>query len=170
MSLFRQTNLQKYTPKTLKLSQLYRFATKSSGQIDSSVKEQIKKSLTQAGYSEEKIDKIIYHDPNLTPTEIQEISQHLNKSQIYGFTKNPTFLIKDYLNKERVKAQSIAGIRKEHMLESRQEPLVVGPTSHLGGDRSNVTTLGRGAGPTTPPGEGKAPAMTGSGKRVNTSF
>ena len=168
--LFRPSNIQKYTPKTIKLSRLYKF-TAQSEQISPSVQEAIQKTLSQAGYNKDEINNLIYKDQGLPKIEMQAIFQRLNQSKVYGFTKDPNLTIKGYLNKERIKAQSLARIRKDQMLEARGENIITRAASHLETVKNHITSFGRGS---TPPTKGptkiKPPPVSGSGQRMDLPF
>jgi len=168
--LFRQTNIQKYTPKTIKLSQLYKFAAKTD-QMSPALQETIQKTLSQAGYNKDEINKLIYKDKGLPKMKMQAIFKELNQNKVYGFSQDPNLIIKSYLNKERVKAQSIARIRKEQMLESRGENIATRSVTHLGITKTSGTSYGRGSAPPTKgPVEIKPPPVGGNGKRMDLPF
>lgn len=146
MSLFNKkpTAVEKFTPKTVKLSKLYQFNTEG-GKFDGSLIPNTDKALRKSGFTDSQIRNIIYKDQPVSVSDIKRIAGVLNKEKIYGFEKDPEYAIKRYLNKERVKAQSIASIRKEHILEAGMEDL----------DNYGVTSLNkRGISPNAPkPGE-----------------
>lgn len=123
MPFFKQSNIEKYTPKTLTFSQLYAHNVKGPRKVGASVIDQAKNALLKAGVNENEVQKIISHDQPISVSRMKEVAAVLNRSQIYGFEKNQDFRIKDLLNKERIKAQSIAGIMKEHLLEAMDEDL-----------------------------------------------
>ena len=134
---FRQSNIEKYTPKTLKFSQLYAHNVGVTGDVDNSVKSKAKNALAQAGISQDEITKIISHDQPISVSQMKAVAALLSGSKIYGFEKNQHLAIKDLLNKERVKAQSIANIRKEHIIEAMDEEMpAIGTTSLSGRDIS----------------------------------
>ncbi len=131
MSLFFKPSLkEKYTPKTIQLSQLYHATTgghKLSGSAFSSAQQALKK----AGFSDDKIRKVLYRDVAISVKEMQLLAETLNRARVYGFEKSPTTAIKTYLNKERVKAQSIANRLKENILEAAEENLTSYGTTSL---------------------------------------
>lgn len=120
------TSTQRFAPKNIKFSNLYKFGTKGQS-LSGSVLNQAKDALAKAGYDQDKITKIITKDTAVTSKQMAEIASHLNKSGVYGFHQSSKNLIQGYMNKERVKAQSIAMIRKEHIMEARQEDINAGP-------------------------------------------
>ena len=120
---FKQSNIEKFTPKTMTFSQLYAHNIGAARKAGPSVLSQAKTALANAGVNESDIYKIISHDQPVSVSTMKGVAQILNKSKIYGFEKDQLSSIKQLLNKERIKAQSIAGIRKEHILEAMEEDL-----------------------------------------------
>lgn len=120
------TPTQQFTPKNIKFSDLYKFSTKGKN-LSGSILNQAKDALTKAGYDPDKITKIITKNEGVTAKQMAEIAGHLNQRGVYGFGQSSRNLIQGYLNKERVKAQNIAMIRKEHIMEARQEDVSAGP-------------------------------------------
>ncbi len=128
MSLLNNPSpVQIYTPKNIKFSELYKFGS-AGKDLSGSILNQAKEALAKAGYEPEKITKIITKNEAVSSKEMKAIAGHLNRGGIYGFRRPATGLVQGYLNKERVKAQNIARIRKEHILEAGEENLrVSGP-------------------------------------------
>ena len=62
---------------------------------------------------------------------MKNVANILNRAKIYGFEKDPKYSISEYLNKERVKRQSIAEIRKEHIIEARMDDSAAPNTTSL---------------------------------------
>ncbi|MFA6227877.1 MAG: hypothetical protein WC668_01690 [Patescibacteria group bacterium] len=123
MPFIQQSQAQKYTPKEIKFSKLYQANIKSRRAVGESVLWKTKEALRNAGYDDPAISKIITQDKPIPVSQMKEIAAVLNRAGVYGFEKNPTFAVKEYLNKERVKAQSIARVRREHILEMSEEDL-----------------------------------------------
>lgn len=124
MPLFnsRPSATERFTPKTVKFSKLYRFNTEG-GKFGGSLILQAGEALKKSGFTDDQIRDIIYKDKPVSVSDIKRIAGIMNRERIYGFEKDPDYAVKKYLNKERVKAQSIAGIRKEHILEAGTEDL-----------------------------------------------
>jgi len=124
MSLFNKkpTATERFTPKTVKFSKLYQFNTEG-GKFGGSLILQAGEALKKSGFTDSQIRDIIYKDKPVGVSDIKRIASIMNREKIYGFEKDPDYAVKKYLNKERVKAQSIAGIRKEHILEADNEDL-----------------------------------------------
>ncbi|MFA5048861.1 MAG: hypothetical protein WC516_07600 [Patescibacteria group bacterium] len=150
MPLFGQSSSQKFTPKELKFSTLYKYGAK--GKLTSSVKDQAKRALTKAGYDQEKIGKIVTGDKGVSVQEMKRVATALNKERVYGFTKSPQALVKTYLVKERVKKQNIALIRKENMMEARKDDVSgatpvggkkIGSTSRFGSPPNRFSSANR---------------------------
>ena len=114
--------VQKFTPKTISFSQLYKTGT-GSKKVGSSVLNKAKEVLAKAGYEDKKISQIITNDAKIPVKQMKEIAILMNKAKVYGFQKTPQYLIQQLLTKERVKAQNIARIKREHILEAIQEDL-----------------------------------------------
>ena len=112
---------QRFTPKELKFSTLYKYG--AGGKLNGSIKDQAKSALTKAGFSQDKVSKIVTGDHGISASEMKKVAEALNKNRVYGFTKSPQALVKTYLTKERVKAQNIARVRRENMIEARKEDL-----------------------------------------------
>lgn len=120
---FKPSNIAKYTPKTIRFSQLYAHNTGAKKKVGPSVLFQAKEALTKAGVNENDVFKIISHDKPISVSQMKAVAEVMNRSKIYGFEKDPKNAINDLLNKERIKAQSIAGIIKEHSMEAMTEDL-----------------------------------------------
>ena len=157
MPLFKQSAAERFTPKEIKFSKLYQTNVKSRRAVGDSVLWQTKQALKKAGYDDKTISEVITQDKPASVSQMKEIATILNKSKIYGFEKDPVYAIKNYLNKERVKAQSIARIRREHILEMSEQ--------ELGG--ASVTTLNQKA---TGPTAGEMPEMLRRQQERTTSF
>ncbi|MFA5124441.1 MAG: hypothetical protein WC473_01255 [Patescibacteria group bacterium] len=123
MPFLQQSQAQKYTPKEIKFSKLYQTNIKSRRAVGESVLWKTKEALRNTGYDDPTIGKIITQDKPVSVSQMKEIAAVLNRAGVYGFEKNPSFAVKEYLNKERVKAQSIARVRREHILEMSEEEL-----------------------------------------------
>ena len=121
---------EKYTPKEIQISKLYAANTKG-GRISDSDIDRIDRALKKSGFSETEIRNTIYKDKPVSVAKMKEIAAILNRGRVYGFEKSPTTAINAFLNKERVKAQTIAGIRREHILEASEEDLASYGTTSL---------------------------------------
>jgi hypothetical protein len=130
MPLFQQSLKQKFTPKSAKLINVYKSAT-GGKTMGASTVASAAKALQRAGFDEKKIRQVLYTNQELSVSEMKNVASALNKAGVYGFTKDPKRTVEQYLNKERVKAQSIAQIRKEHILEASQEELTSYGTTSL---------------------------------------
>jgi hypothetical protein len=130
MPFFKKPTLkERFTPKEIKLSKLYTTNT-AGGHLSDQAISQIKQTLQKSGFSDTEIRNAVYKDQPVTVAKMKQITEALNRNQVYGFEKSPETAIKTFLNKERVKAQSIAGIRREHILEaSTEEQADYGTTS-----------------------------------------
>lgn|GEM_PF-1520155 len=149
--LGKKTLSERYTPSEIRLSKLYQGNMDTKKNIGPSVADTIKDALRQAGYDDEHIAKIVTYDKPQPIRQIREVANILNQAQIYGFRKDQEIAIKQFLNKERVKAQSIARIRREHILEMSEE----------GSPAYSATTLSqKSQSPNKPkPGEAAIPAL-----------
>jgi hypothetical protein len=124
-----KSNIVKFTPTKAKVSSLYKSVTKNST-MSASVKASAIKALQNAGYDSVKISKIMNKDEALPVAKLKQVARDLKAGKVYGFaTKNPDIAVKQYLNKERLKSQSIARIRKEHMLEERADDVKNNPNN-----------------------------------------
>lgn len=146
MPLFKPSLAEKFTPKKIKLSKLYTFNT-GGDKLGGSLIGRASEALKLGGYNEEQIRNILYKDREISVAEMRRVAEIFNRAQIYGFEKTPEFAIKKYLNKERVKAQSIARIRREHILEAGQEDLAPYGTTSLNpkGISPNAPKAGEGS-------------------------
>ena len=122
MPLFAPSQAQKFTPKAIKFSQLYKTGT-GGGKPGYSVMSRAKEALAKAGYDEKKISQMITGDAKVSVSQMKEVASLMNKAGVYGFQKSPSYLVQQFLTKERVKAQNIARIRREHIAEASQEDL-----------------------------------------------
>lgn len=107
----------------------------------------VKSALRRSGYTDSQIAEIITADKPAPVKQMKAIAETLSQKKVFGFEKNQERAIKKYLDRERVKAQSIAGIRKEHVLEAAEENLAkagatslnqkaIGPNSAAAGQAS----------------------------------
>ena len=149
--LFKQSLSQKFVPKTIKFSKLYQRNVDSKKTPGTSTLNNTKNALRQAGYTDSQILQIITKDTPVPVKQMREVAAILNKAQVYGFEKDPDFAVKQFLNKERIKAQNIAEIRREHILEMADEELEKNPAT------SSISQAGKG------------PNMPGN-KKITTSF
>lgn len=130
MPLFKKSLAEKFVPKTVKFSKLYRSATQG-GKLGGNILTDVKSSLRKSGYTDSQISKIITADQAVPVKQMKEIAGLLHKEKIFGFENDPDRAVKKFLNQERVKAQSIAHIRKEHILEAAEENLATMGTTSL---------------------------------------
>ncbi len=130
MPLFSSSQAQKFTSKEIKFSQLYKIGT-GGGKPGYSVLSKAKDVLAKAGYDEKKISQIITSDAKIPVNKMKEVATLMNKAGVFGFQKTPSYLVQQFLTKERVKAQSIARIRREHIIEASQEDLTSYSTTSL---------------------------------------
>ena len=142
MPFFAPNNIQKFTPTKAKVSDLYKSISKGSNMPDS-VKASTIKALKAAGYDSTKISKIINSDEPLPVAKLKQVAKDFKTGKVPGFAdKDPNIVVKQYLNKQRVKAQSLAQIRKEHILEALAEDLNTKPKPKLpGSGMSNRVNL-----------------------------
>lgn len=120
MPFFRASPLKKFTPKTVKLTDIY---TRQTGlkQLSPTAKNQAKEALAKAGYSEFQAGKIITENQALPVSKIKEVMGHLNRLKVSGFENNPKKSLAGYLRHESVKKKNIAERRQEYMLESMKD-------------------------------------------------
>lgn len=128
-SFFKPSQSAKFTPTKIKFADFYKSATQG-GKLGGNVLTTVKETMRKAGYTDVQIAKMITANEALPVARIKEIATHLSRGKVYGFDQDPDRAVKKFLNQERVKAQSIAAIRKEHILEAAEENLTdVGTTS-----------------------------------------
>ncbi|MFA6422394.1 MAG: hypothetical protein WCV92_03285 [Candidatus Buchananbacteria bacterium] len=141
-----------FTPKTVKFSDLYKFSSGNKG-MSGTVLEQARETLAAAGYTSTQITKIITEDKSILAPQMKEIAGLMNQNKIYGFNQDGAILMKNYLNKQRIKAQNISRVQHEHMLEAMGEDLDKGkPATSLNnmGKKSSTSLNSLGQKPNTP--------------------
>ena len=166
MPLFAQSMAQKFTPKEIKFSDIYKFGAKAKN-LSGSVVTGAFETLKQNGFDESEINHIIRDDNHIPVLKMKKVVEILNRNNIYGFTQDPKILVQNYLTRERVKAQSIARIRKEHMLEQRQgteEETSYGVTSLNNMQRAKSSLSDK---PASTLSNKPVSSLTGSSKTVN---
>lgn len=127
--LSKPSQKERFTPTTIKLAEFYKSSNKGI-KLHDDVLIKVKDTLRKAGYSDLQIAQEITANKPVSIGRAKEIIGKLNEAGIFGFERAPDKSIKAYLNKERVKAQTIASIRKEHILEAAEENLAkIGTTS-----------------------------------------
>lgn len=121
MPLFGKTQIQKFSPKTVKLADLYKRALNRKGWAVSD-KIKILKSLQAAGYDYATSSKILA-GKNLTIAKAKEVAQGLSKAGLEGFKADTNKLVNKYVRGEAIKRKNVAGRRRELMMESLQEDI-----------------------------------------------
>ena len=121
-----------------------------AGSAGASVISQAKEALAKAGLNDQEISAIISHDQPIAVGKMKNVAEALNRHGVFGFDKDPNYSINDFLNKERIKAQSIAGIRREHILEAMEEDLA---------EPSITSVSGRGISPNKPKAKAESRAV-----------
>jgi len=127
--IFQPTLAERFTPKEVKFSQLYKNNTQG-GKLNKNILASAKTALRRSGYNAAQISKIITTDQPIPVKQLKQAAQVLNQAKIYGFEKDQDRAVKTLVNRERVKTQSIAGIRKEQIWEAAAANLAkLGTTS-----------------------------------------
>jgi len=139
MPMFGGNPAQSFVPKTVKFEQLYKTASKGQ-KLGASVLGQTKTALSKAGYEDKKISEIITKNTAVSIKDMKKVAEALNNAGVYGFKQSPTATINQYVAKERVKAQSIARIRKEHIKEAYNEAYGGGANKNQA--RTSLTSSG----------------------------
>lgn len=138
MPLFRQSQIQKNTPKTIKLTSLYKHLTGVSD-LSQSDKVNILKALEMSGHDYTSASKIL-SGKELDISKAKELASHLSKVGLKGFAKNDTNkLVDKYVRSEAIKRKNISGRRREFMMESLQEDIYKAKTPRL---KYSKNTLG----------------------------
>lgn len=129
MPLFKKSLAEKFTPTKIKLTDFYQSSNKGV-KINDNVLSKAKTVLRSSGYTDSQIAKLVTANKPILISQAKDIIEKLNRGKVYGFERDPQRALKTFLNKERVKFQTIAGIRKEHIIEAAEENLSkVGTTS-----------------------------------------
>lgn len=115
-----------FTPKRVKISDIYKHATKEN-ELSDAAKTAAAKALEKAGYAPSHISKIVYNEKDMTIKEMKDVATHLNADKVRGFDQPPKFLVNSYLTKERVKKQTIARYIQERASEAQKQNLDTGP-------------------------------------------
>lgn len=122
MPLFRQSLIQKHTPKTIKLPNLYKHLLRVN-YLNNDDKINIIKALQMSGYDYSAASKIL-SGRDLNISKAKEVADGLSKIGLAGFTKNDTNrLVDKYVRSEAIKRKNLAGRRGELMMESRREDI-----------------------------------------------
>lgn len=143
MPLFRQSQLQKHTPKAINLPNLYKNLLNVNN-LSATDKINIMKALEKSGYDYATSSKIL-SGKDLNISKVKELAGHLSKAGLKGFAQNDTNKIVDkYVRKEAIKKKNIAGRRREFMMESLQEDIYKSKTPRLQGSKLPSSKAGRG--------------------------
>lgn len=122
MPLFRQTPIQKNTPKTITLPNLYKHLFKTDN-LSTSAKIDIMKALQQSGYDYSSASKIMA-GKDLPISTAKEVATNLSKAGLKGFAQNDGHrLVDQYVKKEAIKRKNLSGRRRELMMESLQDDI-----------------------------------------------
>jgi len=149
MPLFRQSLLQKNTPKTITLPALYKHLFKIEN-LNTGNKLEIMKALQKSGYDYSTATKILSgHSLNIA--KAKEVAYNLSQAGLRGFAKNDAHkLVDKYVRKEAIRNKNLSGRRRELMLESRQEEVNKNKTSSLRSIKNSPTTKTSGLGISKP--------------------
>ncbi len=122
MPLFRQSPIQKSTPKTITLPNLYKHLFKTDS-LSTSAKIDIMKALQQSGYDYSTASKMMA-GKDLHISTAKEVAANLSKAGLKGFAKNdPHKLVDKYVRKVAIKNKNLSGRRRELMMESLQDDI-----------------------------------------------
>ncbi|MFA5029576.1 MAG: hypothetical protein WC518_02365 [Patescibacteria group bacterium] len=135
MPFLAQTSIQKFAPKKVKFTEVYKSVTKRSD-LSSPMRKKIYEVLSKAGFDQNRASSIVHDDQPLTAVELKNIASLLNREKISGFEGDVKKAVHGYFRKEAVKQRNIAYVRKKNMLESLQENLDDSPS----GRRLNAGT------------------------------
>ncbi len=151
MGLTYKSPLSQFRPKKITVPELYKHST-GAKDIGGGFKNDAIKALKNAGMNESEAAKIISGGRELTPEKAKIVSAHLSKNKIYGFNKDPKFLVEKYLRHEAVKRKNISRVMHERMLEENAGPLSSVPKDRTslnkyaqGNNRSSLNKLSRGS-------------------------
>lgn len=127
MPIFKPNITQQYGPKTIKLSDLYRHATKNK--LSTSTKANIMSKLASSGYSDDQIKSLF--TKGISANRAKEVASHLSQNNVSGFMRSPGKLVDDYIRHEALKNRNVARVKHELSIEARQEPLenIIKPTT-----------------------------------------
>jgi len=129
MPLFSKTQIQKFSPKTVKLASIYKQALNRKN-LAPSDKIKIMKALQDSGYDYTAASKIL-SGKSLTIGQAKEVALGLSKSGIEGFDQDTNKLVNKYVRGEAIKRKNVAGRRRELMMESLQEDIYRAKTPGL---------------------------------------
>jgi len=130
LPFIKQSAIERFTPKQIRFSKLYKSNTKG-GKLGDNILIDVKSNLRKSGFSDAEISRIITADKPAAVNRMKEVAGILSKAKIFGFENDPERDVKRFLNAERVKAQNIARIRKEQILEAAEENLAKAGTTSL---------------------------------------
>ncbi|MEK7652945.1 MAG: hypothetical protein AAB358_00455 [Patescibacteria group bacterium] len=119
----KKKKLIDFKPKKIKFFDLYKHATKND--FSPTAREEIQKTLTQAGYTSRQISNVLFDNEPTEVKEIKKITQHLVDSKAMGFDeKNPRSLVDSYVKKEMIRQRNLSRVMHDRMMESFQEELM----------------------------------------------
>ena len=130
MPLFGQSQIKKYSPKTVKFTDVYRDTTKSKKLGETDLKN-AQSALSSAGYGE-KDTKEIMKGKEFSITEAKQVAKEMNKAGLKGFNLSGRKTIDKYVRKQAIKKMNLAGRRRELMQESLQEDIYKAKTHGTG--------------------------------------
>jgi transposase len=122
MPFFGKTQLQKFTPKTVKLNKLYKDTLKGQKDFTNDQKTAITKTLKKHGHSNDEVVSIL-KGKDISVKTARAISSKLAKSGIKSLETDSRRMVNRYLRTEATKKKNIAGRRRELMMESVQEDI-----------------------------------------------
>lgn len=136
MPLFRSTQIQKFSPKAIKLADFYKHLLKTNNLNDSD-KIKIRQALLSSGYDNSAASKII-SGQDLSVLQIKKIAQQMSQAGLRGLAQADAHkLVDKYVYQEAVKRKNVAGRRRELMMESLQEDIYEDKTPRLKNNNKN---------------------------------
>ena len=128
MALSSQPQWQKFKPKTVKFSELYKHCTKFS-ELSEAAKKKIHAALSEAGFNHDKASQIIGSDQATTPSQLKQLIRPLSRKGVAGFVGRAETVVDKYLKVQAIKQRNLNRAVHENVMAARRENLNAKPQS-----------------------------------------
>lgn len=122
--LFGNDPNDRFRPKKVSFKEVYQHAAKRHT-IDEHDHQRTQQALKAAGYSNDKIERLLQKHEAIPVAEMRKLAGHLQNAGVRGFDprQDMSKLVNDYVRGQMVKKRNIAYVRAEHVREAMRENL-----------------------------------------------
>jgi len=121
MPFLRQSLVKKFTPKSVKFSDIYKHGLKTK-ELSNTDTLNAKKALEKSGFTASETNKIL-GGKEISILEAKKVAEKMSAVGLGGFGQDAKKLVNQYVRQEAIKKKNIAARRTELMQESLQEDI-----------------------------------------------